>query len=249
MTVRHLPAPLRLLGYDSLGSTNDEAKRLAAEGAAAWTVVWARAQSAGRGRRQRPWVSQPGNLFVSVLLRPPGPAVAVAQLGFAAALAVGDTLAPLLAEPGRLRYKWPNDVLVGGRKIAGILLESAAARDGVDWLVAGIGVNIASHPAEAATPATSLAALGATADLETVLAALLTAFHAWAGRWESEGFEPLRRAWLERAQGLGHAIGVRLERESFTGRFVDLDRDGALLVETDAGRRRIAAGEVFPAAA
>lgn len=249
MRVPPLPAPLRLLGYDSLGSTNDEAKRLAVEGAAAWTVVWARSQSAGHGRRRRVWASPPGNLYLSVILRPSGSPAVVAQLGFAAALALGDTMAPRLARPERLRYKWPNDVLVDGRKIAGILLESAAGRDGVDWLVAGIGVNIASHPDGTETPATSLAALGAEAEVETVLAALLPALHAWVGRWEREGFEPLRWAWLERAEGLGHAIGVRLERESFTGRFVDLDRDGALLVETEAGPRRIAAGEVFPAAA
>ena len=249
MMALRLPASLRLLAYDSIDSTSDEAKRLAAEGAAAWTVVSARSQTAGRGRRQRAWVAPPGNLYMSVILRPPGPAAAVAQLGFAAALAVGDSLAALLSAPDRLRLKWPNDVLVDGRKIAGILLESAAQGDGVDWLVVGIGINVASHPEGTETPATSLAAAGASATAETVLEALLAAFHRWVECWEREGFEPLRRAWLERAQGLGQAIGVRLARESFTGRFAGLDGDGALLVETSAGRRRVAAGEVFPAAA
>ena len=249
MTAAELPAPVRLLRYETLGSTSDEAKDLAAKGAASWTAVWARSQTAARGRRQRAWAAPPGNLYLSIILRPPGPPAAVAQLGFAAALAVADSLAPLLAPPERLRLKWPNDVLVDGRKIAGILLESAAARDGVDWLVVGIGVNLASHPEGTETPATSLAAAGVPAEVETVLQALLVAFQRWVDRWEREGFEPLRRAWLARAQGLGEVVGVRLERESFTGRFLDLDRDGALLLETGAGPRRVAAGEVFTAAA
>lgn len=251
MTEPRLPEPARLLRYDTLGSTNDEAKRLAEAGAPAWTVVWAQAQTAGRGRRGRAFVSPRGNLYLSVILRPEGPAASVAQLGFAAALAVGEGLAAVLP-PGRdIRYKWPNDVLVDGRKIAGILLESSATpAGGVAWLVAGLGLNIVSHPEGTDWPATSLAALGAgTVTVEAMLAEAISVFHRWVSVWRRCGFEPVRGAWLARAYGLGEAVAVRLPRESFSGRFIDLDRDGVLLVETEAGPRRVAAGEIFPAAA
>jgi len=251
MTASRPRDPVRLLRYETLGSTNDEAKRLAEADAPEWSVIWALAQTAGRGRGQREFLSPPGNLYVSVILRPAGPAGAAAQLGFAAALAVGDAIAAALPSSRDLRYKWPNDVLVDGRKISGILLESAMAPDGdMAWLVAGIGINVASHPTETSWPATSLAALGAKeADVETVLEGFLGAFHGWAQRWRQSGFAPLRDAWLARAYGLGETVGVRLPNETFTGRMIDLDRDGTLLVETPAGRRRIAAGEIIAAAA
>ena len=140
-----LPQGYALIALDEAGSTNDEAKARAAAGAPDGTVVWARQQRAGRGRRGRDWVSPPGNLYVSVILRPACEARHVAQLSFVAALAVLDLVdGPL---PGRARCKWPNDILVDGAKVAGILLESALEPGGrVDWVVLGIGVNLASHP-------------------------------------------------------------------------------------------------------
>lgn len=250
MTPLSPSASLRLLRYDTLGSTNDEAKRLAEAGAAEWTVVWAREQTAGRGRGGSTFVSPPGSLYVSVILRPACPAASAAQLGFAAALAVGEAIAARLPPGRELRYKWPNDVLVDGSKVSGILLESSAAQDGaLAWLVAGMGVNVASHPAETAWPATSLAALGAPVGLEDLLRSIVAAFRAELARWLDQGFGPLREAWLARAYGLGGTVRVRLPRESFSGRFLDLDADGVLLVETASGPRRISAGEIFPLAA
>jgi BirA family transcriptional regulator, biotin operon repressor / biotin---[acetyl-CoA-carboxylase] ligase len=244
------PAP-HLLRYETLGSTNDEAKRLAEAGAKDWTVVWAREQTAGRGRGGNAFVSPPGNLYFSVILRPACSAASAAQLGFVAALAVGETVALRLPRGRELRYKWPNDVLVDGRKLSGILLESTAARDGtLAWLVAGIGVNVASHPDGTAWPATSLQALGvAPISVEGLLQEAVAAFRREADTWLREGFASVRAAWLARAYGLGDTLGVRLPRESLSGRFIDLDRDGVLLLETAQGRRRIAAGEIFPAAA
>jgi BirA family transcriptional regulator, biotin operon repressor / biotin---[acetyl-CoA-carboxylase] ligase len=251
MTARSSSSNLRLLRYDTLGSTNDEAKRLAEAGAEDWTVVWAREQTAGRGRGGNAFASPPGNLYFSVILRPVCSAASAAQLGFVTALAVGETVAPRLP-PGRdLRYKWPNDVLVEGQKLSGILLESAAAQDGtLAWLVAGIGINVASHPAGTAWPATSLQALGARpVGLDDLLREIVGVFRRETDRWVREGFAPIRAAWLARAYGLGRTLGVRLPRERLEGRFVDLDCDGVLLLETGAGPRRIAAGEIFPAAA
>src|SRR5579872_6699315 len=184
MTARSSQPPVRLLRYDTLGSTNDEAKRLADAGAEEWTVVRALEQTAGRGRGRNAFVSPPGNLYFSAVLRGLPSAATAAQLGFVAALAVGDAVSALLPAGRALRYKWPNDVLVDGRKLSGILLESAAAHDGgLDWLVAGMGVNVASHPAETAWPATSLRELGATeVDIESLMKAILGVFRAETAR-------------------------------------------------------------------
>ena len=252
MTPLSPPAALRLLRYDTLGSTNDEAKRLAEASAGEWTVVSAREQTAGRGRGGRSFVSPAGNLYFSAILRPQCSAASAAQLGFAAALAVGEVIAARLPAPCELRYKWPNDVLVNGKFLVSAYewLMSQTKDGALAWLVAGIGLNVMSHPAETAWPATSLAALGAgPTDLEDLLHCILAAFNAETLRWLEHGFAPIRAAWLARAFGRGETLGVRLPRETIQGRFLDLDADGVLLVETAAGPRRISAGEIFSAAA
>jgi BirA family biotin operon repressor/biotin-[acetyl-CoA-carboxylase] ligase len=152
--------------------------------------------------------------------------------------------------PGRaVRAKWPNDVLVDGRKIAGILIESAAGAGGkIDWLVVGIGVNVAHHPEEAAYPTTSLTASGAgDATVDSVLGAVWRAFDHWFATWGSDGFLPIRDAWLQHAMGLGEQIEVRLPSEVLTGTFAGLDPSGALILNANGKERRITAGEIFPA--
>jgi BirA family biotin operon repressor/biotin-[acetyl-CoA-carboxylase] ligase len=248
-TVPTLPEGFRLHHFETLGSTNDEAKALARAGAPEGTLVWAGEQTAGRGRRGRTWRSPPGNLYLSLVLRPEGAPSRAAQLGFVAALGLGDALAALAGPALKLRYKWPNDLLVDGRKLAGILLESEnAASDRVDFVVAGIGVNIVAAPEDVEFPATSLEAEGvATITPPVLLGGFARHFEIWGRRWREAGFAPVRAAWLARASGLGEPVRVRLERDMLFGRFLDLDDDGALVLEGEAGRRRIAAGEVFPA--
>lgn len=244
-----LPAGFRAHHFATVGSTNDTAKELARTGAPAGTLVWADAQTAGRGRRGRVWASPPGNLYMSLVLRPEGPPVQAAQLGFVAALALGDAIAALAGPGLRPRCKWPNDLLLNGKKLAGILLESEMAGERLDFVVIGVGVNIVSAPPGTEYPATSLAAEGVGC---IVPASLLAAFAEHFGRWDERrrgaGFAALRAAWLERAVGLGEPVRVRLEKLTLNGRFLDLDEDGALVLEMADGRRRIAAGEVFPAA-
>jgi BirA family biotin operon repressor/biotin-[acetyl-CoA-carboxylase] ligase len=244
-----LPEGFVLHRYDTVGSTNDEARQLARDGAPAGTLVWAAAQSAGRGRRGHLWQSPPGNLYLSMVLRPDAPAANAPQLGFVAALALGDALDQLAAPALQLRYKWPNDLLAGGSKFAGILLESEmAAAGGLDFVIIGIGVNLVSAPRDLEYPATSLADQGVSGVTPAaLLEAFATDFALWAERWRQEGFAPVRAAWLRRASGIGEAIRVRLEKLTLDGRFLDLDHDGALVLEGSDGRRRIAAGEVFPA--
>lgn len=245
-----LPDFYRLTRYDKIGSTNDKAKHLAQAGAPAGTLVWALEQSAGRGRRGRPWQSPPGNLYLSLVLRPSGSPAQAAQLGFVAALALGDALEPLLDSGHSLRFKWPNDVLLDGGKLAGILLESeTAAGDGVAFVVIGVGVNLVAGPADAEFPANSLAAAGISGITPgLLLEGFAHHFEGWRQCWLAQGFAPVRRAWLGRASGLGEAVRVRLERKTLFGRFLDLDDEGALLLDGEDGRQRIAAGEVFPAA-
>ncbi|MBM3506328.1 MAG: biotin--[acetyl-CoA-carboxylase] ligase [Alphaproteobacteria bacterium] len=237
-----VPAGFSLITVDEVGSTNDEALRRASEGEAAGTVVWARRQSSGRGRRGRFWDSPPGNLYCSVVLRPSrAPA---AHLSYVAAVALAETLAE--RAPASVRLKWPNDVLLGSEKVAGILLEGGHGDDGRPHVVVGTGVNVASHPAEGGAVApTSLAAHAIDVTVEAILQSYLRRLAEWVQRWETDGFAAVRSAWLERAAGIGAAIEVRLPLEKVPGRFSGLDEDGVLVVDTSQGTRRFAAGDVF----
>jgi len=242
-----LPPFFRLAAFDTLASTNDEARRLARDGAPEGTLVTARVQTAGRGRQGRSWISAPDNLHASLVLRPDVHVSRAAQLGFAAALAIADAIRHFART--EVTLKWPNDVLLGGRKVAGILLESEGDAVGrLGFVVIGIGVNLATHPSDTEFPATSLkAATGIEAVPEAFLAALAPALALWYERWRGDGFAGLRRAWLKRATGLGQALRARLPDETVEGRFAGLDDDGLLLLDIPGGRRRIAAGDVFPA--
>jgi BirA family biotin operon repressor/biotin-[acetyl-CoA-carboxylase] ligase len=238
-----LPDGWTLIALGSVGSTNDEAARLADAGASEGTVVWAREQSGGRGRRGRNWASPVGNLYSSTVLRPGCVAQRAAELGFVAALAVGD----LVPAHRSVRLKWPNDVLVDGGKVAGILLESAIGQDGrVEHVVAGIGVNVAFAPQlpEMRYPG---APLGGT--VEAALEGLARALAARLAQWRREGFETVRREWLAKAGPLGVEVDVRLGEGLVRGRFAGLDQEGALLLETAEGPRKIVSGELLGRAA
>jgi len=238
-----LPDGWTLVALQSVGSTNDEATRLAETGAAEGTVVWSREQTGGRGRRGRHWASPIGNLYSSTILRPACSAPRAAELGFVAALAVAD-----MVPAGRdVRVKWPNDVLVDGGKIAGILPESAIGAGGeVEHVVLGIGVNVAFAPQlpDMRYPG---AALGGSVEeaLEKLTASLATRL----AQWRLKGFEMIRAAWLAKAGPLGLEVDVRLGQELVRGRFAGMDREGALLLETASGPRKIVAGELLGRAA
>jgi len=242
-----LPPACRLILRESIDSTNEEAKRLARDGAEDCTLVWAREQSAGRGRQGRGWASPPGNLYASFVLRPAKPVVEAYQLSFVAAVALGAALGEILPPPLTVTYKWPNDLLLNGRKTAGILLEAEGQGATLDWLVLGLGVNCRSHPAETRYPATSLQAeTGAAVDPGRVLEAFSHHFLAWTARWLAEGFGPVRAAWLRHAHGLGECIEARLPTRVLAGTFAALDPDGVLVLEAaDGARTRISAGDVY----
>jgi BirA family biotin operon repressor/biotin-[acetyl-CoA-carboxylase] ligase len=240
-------AGVKLIARNTVGSTNAEALAYARAGEGGPLWVTARAQTAGRGRRGRTWVSEPGNLYASLLLADPAPPERAAQLAFVAALAVADAIAataPTIAD--KLTFKWPNDVLLDGAKLAGILIEAEGTRPLLAAI--GIGANCLHHPADAEYPATDLAAAGATVTADALFVALSDAMVRCLREWQS-GFAPIRASWLARAAGLGGELRARLGTRELTGRFEALDDDGRLLLRcADGAIETIAAGEVFPVA-
>ena len=240
-------AGLRLIAYDTLGSTNAEALSAARAGEHGPLWVTARRQTAGRGRRGNVWVSEPGNLYASVLLSDAAPAVHLPELCFVAALALLDAVlvaAPKLA--GEFTLKWPNDLLLGGAKIAGILIEAETV-GGRTTSVVGIGVNCAHHPDDIAYPATDLAANSVTVMPAALFRALTGTMVARLAQWDrGAGFSAIRAEWLRHAAGIGGDIVVRLPDRELAGTFETLDSAGRLMLRLPTGHlEAITAGEVF----
>jgi BirA family biotin operon repressor/biotin-[acetyl-CoA-carboxylase] ligase len=238
------PALVRL---DRVESTQAVAFALAADGAADRTVVVAEAQSAGRGRRGRTWHDEPGaSLLMSIILRPRLTPARLPMLSLAAGIAVAESLERVTGLAPRL--KWPNDILVGGRKLAGILLESRIGASSIGagvapLVVLGIGVNLAQRAfaADLADRATSVVlASGRLVAPDALLGPLLDALDAWRARLETEGGAPIRERWRSLADTLGRRVSI----DGVVGIAADVDEDGALIVVDGPTRHRVVAGEV-----
>ena len=242
-----MPEGYDLRAFELLDSSNAECRRLADGGVGGNIWIVAGEQSAGRGRRGREWVSRPGNLFASLLYVLDCDLGTASELSFVTALAVRDACADILQSNSRVTCKWPNDILVGGKKISGILLESVGSGgESPSHVIIGIGVNVMHHPAEAQYPATNLQEeAGGDIDLSLVTARVVQSMAHWITRWKDHGFGLIRQAWKDNATGLGQEIIVRLPGEELRGRFVDLDASGALILEFGGERRHITAGDVF----
>lgn len=244
------PAGVGRVVLDEADSTNAEALRRASAGAAPQWIM-ARRQTAGRGRRGRAWADADGNLAATLLLSDPGPAPVAAQYSFIAALALADALALAAGPAARLALKWPNDVLLNGGKVAGILLESAGGNGRIGALAIGIGVNLVAAPDPsavepgAAHPVSLAGATGIAIAPEAFLDLLAPAFAAWAARFARDGFAPIRAAWLARAARLGDTMTARSGTTTRTGRFDGIDANGALILTTAAGREAIAAADIY----
>ncbi|MGE4246856.1 MAG: biotin--[acetyl-CoA-carboxylase] ligase [Parvibaculaceae bacterium] len=245
-----MAAPLtafRLIGHDSIDSTNAEAHRLAAAGERGPLWIWARRQTEGRGRRGRAWTSEPGNLFATMLLTVSVPARIAAELGFVATLAVRDCFARFLPEPAGLTLKWPNDVLLDGAKIAGILTETCDGSTSSATVAAvGCGLNLAHAPSDTRYPATALSRHGAVVEADDAMRTLAGAMERWLAVWnDGDGFPAIRRAWIGSAHRLGYEISVTVDGEPVVGIFEGLAEDGALMLGGPSGKqRRFHAGEV-----
>lgn len=233
--------------YDELDSTNAEARRRAEAGEAGPVWITARTQTAGRGRRGRSWSTDEGDLAATLLMATEVPAAEAAQVSFLAALAAAE-LADTCLGPGAAQLKWPNDVLVYGRKAVGILVESGARPDRSLWLAVGVGVNLARHPTDVERPATSFAehVAGRPPEPRQALEILATRFERWRAVWAAEGFAPIAQAWTDRAYGLGQPCEARLPNRTVTGIAEGMEPDGALRLRlADGAVERITAGDVF----
>src|SRR5882757_812862 len=240
-------AGYRLAAFDSIGSTNAEAISRAREGE--YGPIWfvTSEQTAGRGRRHRPWIAHRGNLASSILeVLDVSPAVA-ATLGFAAGLALEAALGRVSIEASlrsagsdymKFALKWPNDVLAGRQKLAGILLEAEAVGDNALAVVVGIGTNVVAAPEGTPTPATSLRSLGVDIGAEELFAELSDAWTEFRKLWDNgRGFGDIRKRWLERAAGLGQPVSIRSGTSSVEGTFDTIDDTGCLIVRTSDGKR------------
>ena len=233
----------------SVDSTNAEAARLA-PGLTGPAWIMAAEQTAGRGRRARAWSSPPGNFHATLILHPDGAPALAALHSFAASLALRDALVGLTGLPAAFTLKWPNDVLLNGGKLAGILLESASRGGGLTHLAIGIGVNLIAAPDPAqldpdALPAvTLLGETGVRIAPETLLDHLAPAFAARAARLAA-GFAGIRADWLAHAAHLGQPIRARTAQATHHGLFETIDDTGALILRRPEGAIAIPAAEVF----
>src|ERR1700724_1462089 len=249
-------AGYRLAAFDQIGSTNAEAMARARDGERGpiWFVT--SEQTAGRGRRHRPWIAPRGNLASSILEVIDGSPAVAATLGFAAGLALESALQKVSIEASlrsagsdHMKYslKWPNDVLAGRQKLAGILLEAEAVADNRLAVVVGIGTNVVAAPEGTPTPATSLAALGVHIGAEELFATLSDTWAEFRGIWDQgRGFGEIRRLWLERAAGLGQKVAIQTGGSTVEGTFDTIDDTGCMMVRTTDGKRvPISAGDVY----
>jgi BirA family biotin operon repressor/biotin-[acetyl-CoA-carboxylase] ligase len=245
-----LPDGYRHAFYQAIDSTNSEALRRAGQGEASGFWVRAARQETGKGRAGRRWASPEGNLHASLLIRPRVPLATALQLSLLAGIAAFDAISRLASsiDTARdLRLKWPNDILLGGAKLGGILLESATNSSAdMPAIVIGTGINLAYAPKNLGRPAASLAAAGVAVTPEQAFTALARTTAEWIERWRNgTGFATIRAGWLERAQPLGGAISVKLGGDSVSGTFLGIDEAGALRLSLPSGEeRRITAGDV-----
>jgi BirA family biotin operon repressor/biotin-[acetyl-CoA-carboxylase] ligase len=249
----------RLNGFDSVGSTSTEAARAAQAGDTGDVWFCALQQTAGRGRRGRPWQSPYGNLAASLLVVPDVDPAIAATLGFVAGVSLNRALASIVpaailktgidgadTADGRIALKWPNDVLADGAKLAGILLEAHKRPDGSMAIVVGIGVNVVEAPEGLPYPATSLRALGLDASAETVFGALSDAWVDAVELWDrGRGVTQVLELWRRSAAGIGAEVAVNRDGDIVRGIFETIDEGGRLIVRAnDNSRIAITAGDV-----
>lgn len=245
---------MRLISLDIVGSTNAVAREYANAGDLGPLWIKADQQTEGRGRRGRAWKSVKGNLYSTGLYPSTGDVRHTALLSFVAALAVYD-LIETYSPNADIALKWPNDVLINGAKVSGILLESGSYK-AKPWVAVGIGINLVSHPEGTEFPATHLLEHLDPEDLngpepiftgvDAALAILASRFEHWQSVFHREGFGSIRQAWLERAYNLPGRVRVRLPKEEFEGDAIELGENGELQVRLGDGTiRNVHAGDVF----
>jgi BirA family biotin operon repressor/biotin-[acetyl-CoA-carboxylase] ligase len=244
----NLPPGFKLIVLDTVDSTNDELKRRAVSGFAdEGLAIWSRIQTSGKGRNKRRWVSDIGNMYISVLFRPKCSLPDAAQLGFLPVIAASKTLDYILGQSPDISYKWPNDLLLNKKKIGGTLLEAGFnQKNNTVWVVVGFGLNLQHFPFTTFSPATSIKnEIGVELKIEEVVALYLQNLSELYSNWQEMGFQPVRNEWLNRGHVINESLRVKLGAENLLGFFRDLDETGALVIETGNGPRRVSAGDVY----
>ena len=231
--------------YETIGSTQDVVKGFAEIGHPEGKVVQARQQSGGRGRHGRPWVSEKGNLYLSVLLRPACLAQHIGQLAILVAVALGDTIRPCLKNPKALILKWPNDVMLGDQKCAGILIETALSEGGaIEYAIVGAGVNIAAAPLGIGAAINAHSAKSV--DVDRFRDEFLKNLNEIYVLWSREGFSEVKQRWLGMAHKKGTNLRVKVGPQIETGLFYSIDDEGNLLLhDKDLRQKKVTAGEVY----
>lgn len=245
---RKLIERFRHEALDDVGSTNTVCMERARAGDPGHLWITARRQLGGRGRRGRAWVSEPGNLYASLLLIDPAPMAALGSLPIAVALALHRAVAAEMPFAGdRIAIKWPNDILVDGKKVSGILVEAENLPDGRHAVVIGCGVNIAHRPDNPLYPSITLREAGATTSPESLFAHLMQELAGVLSLWDrGQGISAVVVEWKRHVKGVGAPITVNLPDRSISGLFSAIDDDGLLQLQLPAGEvMRIASGDVF----
>ncbi len=242
---RAAQAGYRVAGYDSIGSTNTEALQRSRAGEFGPLWIAARAQTEGRGRRGRSWVTQDGNLAASLLITLDVQPAVAATLGFVAGLALRRALENC-TQGLSIALKWPNDVLAADKKLAGILLESETV-EGRAAVVVGMGANLVAAPHDTPFPAVALSMLNQTASAEHVFAELSDAWVESYAVWDDgRGFEAIRSQWLAHAAGVGREMSIKTGETILSGIFRSLDEQGRLVLQAaDGAEMSVSAGDVY----
>lgn len=242
-----LPRGYRLAALETVDSTNAVARHLSEQAASDRVVVWAKTQMAGRGRAGRVWQSPPGNLYLSAVLMPPVPLSRAYEISFLASVALVDCLRSLLPDAAEVGVKWPNDVLIGRGKVAGILVETEGdGAGGLAHAILGVGLNLASAPEIGQYRTTSVLAHGLDISPADVLPLLVQDLENWRTRWETEGRAVVLNAWRRHLYGIGQPVRVVVGGEAIEGLLEGVDGFGAARIREPSGRpRRITAGDML----
>ena len=234
-----LPYVYELVVRDAVDSAMDEARRLARAGAGEGTLVWAQEQTSAHDSSGRPQPSPRGNLYACLILQPEYPPVISMQLSYVAVVSLGQALANLALPMTDLRYVWPNAVQLSGSNAGAIMLEFVPRHaENFPALLVDVKVNVKSHSAVDDIGSTSLEAEGLDGvSAVEVLEGFARYFVSWINRWADAGFDPVQKTWMQRMEGLGEIREMRLKEKTLTGKLVELDGRGALIVESADGVR------------
>lgn len=234
------------LFFETLGSTIDEAHSRILQGAEEGLVIVAYEQVKGRGRRGRSWENLPGNLYMTFISYLNYPLSEALQLSFVTCVAVGEKLRPFLPPGHVLTYKWPNDVLLNGKKVGGLLLEAVPLLEKQEtaYLIS-CGLNLITRPLHVPYPTTSFQSEGIYLSLREVLYGITDSLEHYIALWKREGFSPIYDLWMQHAAGLEKKISFALQGKLHEGIFKGIDVEGALLLRTSEGLKKFTAGEIL----